>query len=68
MIFVIKEEYLVHVASRIQMWADECVNLHVAYIFSISCTFKHIHLPRFDLCSFAVALLLYALDSYGLLP
>ena len=40
----------VHVASRVQTWAEECVHLHKVlkieiYIFSISCTVMHIRLP-----------------------
>ena len=41
---------VLHVASRVQTWAEECVHLHKVlkieiYIFSISCTVMHIRLP-----------------------
>ena len=56
---------LVHVASRVQTWAEECVHLHEVLkieisIFSISCTVIHIHPPTFELCS----LELHALSSF----
>ena len=61
----------VHVASRVQTWAEECVHLHKVLkieisIFSISCAVMHIHPPTFELCSYRScmpSLLLYALDT-----
>ncbi len=39
-------------ASRIQTWAEKCVDLHEMQ----KCLFfMHIHLPTIELCSFAVA-------------
>ena len=59
----------VHVASRVQTWAEECVHLHEVLkiemsIFSTSCTVMHIRPSTFELCSYRScmpSLLLYAL-------